>query len=67
MSTAAAAAAPGGLVRQQRVLLETPGARLEAMVAAAPERPHGAAAVLLHPYGLLGGSMHDHMVLELFR
>ena len=56
-----------GVVKQQRVEIQTPRTKLEAMVATAPERAGGGAAVILHPYSLLGGSMHDHMVLELFR
>ena len=56
-----------GVVKQQRVEIQTPRTKLEAMVATAPERAGGGAAVILHPYSLLGGSMNDHMVLELFR
>ena len=52
----------------ERVLLETRGTRLEAVVMdARAVRPGGAAAVVLHPYALLGGSMQDPVVLELFR
>lgn len=43
-----------GIVRQERVLLETPSTKLEAIVFTAPERTNGAAAVILHPYALLG-------------
>lgn len=56
-----------GVVKQQRVMLELASAQLEGLLFEAPEREAGAAAVILHPYAPLGGSMHDHMVLELFR
>lgn len=50
------------------VLLETRSTQLEAVVLdARASRPGGAAAVILHPYSLLGGSMQDPVVLELFR
>jgi len=51
---------------QQLVLIETARAKLEALCFTAPER-HGAAAIILHPYALLGGTMSDPMVRELFR
>lgn len=52
---------------QQRLLIQTPTAQLEGLAFTAPHRTGGAAAVILHPYALLGGSMNDPMVKELFR
>ncbi|KAI7843226.1 hypothetical protein COHA_003206 [Chlorella ohadii] len=56
-----------GVVKQRRLMIELASAQLEGLLFEAPERERGAAAVILHPYAPLGGSMHDHMVLELFR
>ena len=53
-----------GVVKQQRVTIELASAQLEGLLFEAPERQAGAAAIILHPYAPLGGSMHDHMVLE---
>ena len=52
---------------QQRLMIDTRRGDLEALAVAAPERVGGAAAVILHPYALLGGSMNDPIVTELFR
>lgn len=54
-------------IKQHRLLVETPVTKLEALAFTAPERRGGAAAVIMHPYALLGGSMNDPMVKELFR
>ncbi|PSC76865.1 band 7 [Micractinium conductrix] len=48
-------------------MIDTRRGDLEALAVAAPERVGGAAAVILHPYALLGGSMNDPIVTELFR
>lgn len=53
-----------GVVKQRRLMIELASAQLEGLLFEAPERESGAAAVILHPYAPLGGSMHDHMVLE---
>lgn len=55
-----------GRVKQRRGLIETSHAKLDALVYTNSER-RGGAAVILHPYALLGGSMEDHVVAELFR
>lgn len=52
---------------QQRLLIQTPTAQLEGLAYTAPHRSGGAAAIILHPYAPLGGSMNDPMVKELFR
>lgn len=52
---------------QQRLLIQTPSAELEGLAFTAPHRAVGAAAIILHPYAPLGGSMNDPMVKELFR
>jgi alpha/beta superfamily hydrolase len=54
------------LISQRRGLIETPNAKLDALVFTDDGRS-GGAAVILHPYALLGGSIQDHVVTELFR
>ena len=50
------------------MLVETPSSKLEAQLMLNPEgRLADVGLLLVHPYSLLGGSMHDGVVTELFR
>lgn len=66
LASARCTPAMAGRVKQRRGLIETSHAKLDALVYTNSER-RGGAAVILHPYALLGGSMEDHVVAELFR
>ena len=50
------------------VVVETPGSKLEGQLVVNPTgRLSDVGLLLVHPYPLLGGSMHDAVVSELFR
>lgn len=55
-----------GFGSQRRGLIETPSARLDSFVSTNFSRG-GGAAIILHPYSVLGGSMNDPQCLELMR
>ncbi|KAL4854510.1 hypothetical protein ACK3TF_004687 [Chlorella vulgaris] len=55
-----------GIGNQRRGLIETPSARLDSFVSTNFSRG-GGAAIILHPYSVLGGSMNDPQCLELMR
>lgn len=52
----------------ERVVIEVPGARLDGQLhRKAVPGGGGAGLLVLHPYPLLGGSMADPVVTEVFR
>ena len=50
------------------MLVQTDGAELEAEIATTSQpRFSDVGVLLIHPYSVLGGSMHDFVVTEFFR